>query len=217
MGIPLWSMLPKCMELVRDNLQPILMGNSSQTNWKRVLLMLADLNYSRSPSERRCEPCCTHRPSLLPIEWLSEAFGLAQGGRQRPPRAGKLFKLGHLEEVKVVTRFLLYSQVSFTKPWILVASLEFRLEPSRLDMMPQLYKLETFYYKRQHCPCARISLGITSSSTNLESTDQTTVVQRPYKGRWPLRQKQVYIPGDCQRAVNFRYSQCPVVSYKLHR
>jgi hypothetical protein len=68
--------------------------------------MLADLNYSRSPSERRCEPCCTHRPSLLPIEWLSEAFGLAQGGRQRPPRAGKLFKLGHLEEVKVVTRFL---------------------------------------------------------------------------------------------------------------
>ena len=48
---------------------------------------------------------CTHRPSLLPIEWLSEAFGLAPGGRQRPPRAGKLVKLGHLEEVKVVTRF----------------------------------------------------------------------------------------------------------------
>jgi hypothetical protein len=48
---------------------------------------------------------CTHRPSLLPIEWLSEAFGLAQGGWQRPPRAGKLVKLGHLEEVKVVTRF----------------------------------------------------------------------------------------------------------------
>ncbi len=44
-------------------------------------------------------------PSLLPIEWLSEAFGLAQGGRQRPPRAGKFVKLGHLEEVKVVTRF----------------------------------------------------------------------------------------------------------------
>ncbi len=42
---------------------------------------------------------------LLPIEWLSEAFGLAQGGRQRPPRAGKFVKLGHLEEVKVVTRF----------------------------------------------------------------------------------------------------------------
>jgi hypothetical protein len=48
---------------------------------------------------------CTHRPSLLPIEWLSEAFGLAPGGRQRPPRAGKFVKLGHLEEVKVVTRF----------------------------------------------------------------------------------------------------------------
>ena len=50
---------------------------------------------------------CTHRPSLLPIEWLSEAFGLARGGWQRPPRAGKLVKLGHLEEVKVVTRLIL--------------------------------------------------------------------------------------------------------------
>ena len=48
---------------------------------------------------------CTHRPSLLPIERLSEAFGLAEGGRQRPPMAGKLVKLGRLEEVKVVTRF----------------------------------------------------------------------------------------------------------------
>ena len=48
---------------------------------------------------------CTHRPSLLPIEWLSEAFGLARGGWQRPLRAGKFVKLGHLEEVKVVTRF----------------------------------------------------------------------------------------------------------------
>ena len=64
------------------------------------------------PSKRKSSACvdyvpalCTHRPSLLPIEWLSEAFGLAQGGRQRPPRAGKLVKLGHLEEVKVVTRF----------------------------------------------------------------------------------------------------------------
>ena len=25
---------------------------------------------------------CTHRPSLLPIEWLSEAFGLVLGGRK---------------------------------------------------------------------------------------------------------------------------------------
>ena len=64
------------------------------------------------PSKRKSSACvdyvpalCTHRPSLLPIEWLSEAFGLAQGGRQRPPRAGKFVKLGHLEEVKVVTRF----------------------------------------------------------------------------------------------------------------
>ncbi|KAH8742233.1 hypothetical protein F5883DRAFT_442709 [Diaporthe sp. PMI_573] len=44
---------------------------------------------------------CTHRPSLLPIEWFSEASGLAQGGRQRPPRAGKLSKLDHLEENSV--------------------------------------------------------------------------------------------------------------------
>ncbi len=46
---------------------------------------------------------CTHRPSLLPIEWLSEAFGLGPV----PQGAGheKLVKLGHLEEVKVVTRF----------------------------------------------------------------------------------------------------------------
>ena len=48
---------------------------------------------------------CTHRPSLLPIEWLSEAFGPAQRGWQHLLRAGKSYKLGHLEEVKVVTRF----------------------------------------------------------------------------------------------------------------
>ncbi|KAL1853187.1 hypothetical protein VTK73DRAFT_9063 [Phialemonium thermophilum] len=69
------------------------------------------------PSKRKSSACvdyvpalCTHRPSLLPIEWLSEAFGLAQGGRQRPARAGKLSKLGHLEEVKVVTRSPLVNQ-----------------------------------------------------------------------------------------------------------
>ncbi|AEO67851.1 uncharacterized protein THITE_2052012, partial [Thermothielavioides terrestris NRRL 8126] len=60
------------------------------------------------PSKRKSSACvdyvpalCTHRPSLLPIEWLSEAFGLAQRGRQRPLRAGKLSKLGHLEENSV--------------------------------------------------------------------------------------------------------------------
>src|ERR1700684_1672746 len=64
------------------------------------------------PSRHKSPACadyvpalCTHRPSLLPIEWLSEAFGLAQEGWQRSARAGKLVKLGHLEEVKVVTRF----------------------------------------------------------------------------------------------------------------
>ncbi|EGN91237.1 hypothetical protein SERLA73DRAFT_67683, partial [Serpula lacrymans var. lacrymans S7.3] len=48
---------------------------------------------------------CTHRPSLLPIEWLSEVSGLAFESRQRHSFAEKLIKLGHLEEVKVVTRF----------------------------------------------------------------------------------------------------------------
>src|ERR1700710_2712826 len=69
------------------------------------------------PSKRKSSACvdyvpalCTHRPALLPIEWLSEAFGLAQRGRQRPLRAGKLSKLGHLEEVKVVTRSPLVNQ-----------------------------------------------------------------------------------------------------------
>jgi hypothetical protein len=62
--------------------------------------VIAGLTFHRVESK-----CCTHRPSLLPIEWLSEALGLAQEGRQRPSRAGNLVKLGHLEEVKVVTRF----------------------------------------------------------------------------------------------------------------
>src|SRR5689334_8300010 len=69
------------------------------------------------PSKRKPSACvdyvpalCTHRPSLLPIEWLSEASGLAQRGRRRPLRAGKLSKLGHLEEVKVVTRSPLVNQ-----------------------------------------------------------------------------------------------------------
>ena len=66
------------------------------------------------PSKRISSVCvdyvpdlCTHRPSLLPIEWLSETFGLARRGWQRPLRAGKFIKLGHLEEVKVVTRLIL--------------------------------------------------------------------------------------------------------------
>ena len=50
---------------------------------------------------------CTHRPSLLPIEWLSEVFGSAIDRRESVPVtfAEKLTKLGRLEEVKVVTRF----------------------------------------------------------------------------------------------------------------
>ncbi|OCK81338.1 hypothetical protein K432DRAFT_450405, partial [Lepidopterella palustris CBS 459.81] len=44
----------------------------------------------------------TQHPSLLPIEWLNEAFGLAQEGWQRPSRAGKFVKHGHEEEGKVI-------------------------------------------------------------------------------------------------------------------
>jgi hypothetical protein len=47
---------------------------------------------------------CTHRPSLLPIEWLSETSGLRYIDSTMAP-GQKLVKLGHLEEVKVVTRF----------------------------------------------------------------------------------------------------------------
>ena len=47
---------------------------------------------------------CTHRPSLLPIEWLSETSGLITGAQQCALVVEKLVKLGHLEEVKVVTR-----------------------------------------------------------------------------------------------------------------
>ncbi|PKK47827.1 hypothetical protein CI102_8625 [Trichoderma harzianum] len=50
---------------------------------------------------------CTHHQSLLPIERLSEAFRPSQRGG-----AGKLSKLGHLEEVKVVTRSPLVNQQS---------------------------------------------------------------------------------------------------------
>ncbi|CAG8842962.1 2133_t:CDS:2, partial [Racocetra persica] len=48
---------------------------------------------------------CTHRPSLLPIEWLSETLGSTHGNLHGYLFVEKLVKLGHLEEVKVVTRF----------------------------------------------------------------------------------------------------------------
>ena len=63
------------------------------------------------PSKRKSSACvdyvpalCTHRPSLLPIEWLSETSGLTILGPQGLKIVEKLVKLGHLEEVKVVTR-----------------------------------------------------------------------------------------------------------------
>ncbi|KAH6596554.1 hypothetical protein BASA50_005039 [Batrachochytrium salamandrivorans] len=48
---------------------------------------------------------CTHRPSLLPIEWLSETSGSIRFCWKRQDLVEKLVKLGHLEEVKVVTRY----------------------------------------------------------------------------------------------------------------
>ncbi len=63
------------------------------------------------PSKRKSPACvdyvpalCTHRPSLLPIEWFSEVYGWA-GTVRKDPLVEKLPKLDHLEEVKVVTRF----------------------------------------------------------------------------------------------------------------
>ena len=47
-----------------------------------------------------------HRPSLLPIECFSEDTGLALDSGQLPLSARNGFKLGHLEEVKVVTSSL---------------------------------------------------------------------------------------------------------------
>ncbi|PWY61600.1 hypothetical protein BO70DRAFT_304840, partial [Aspergillus heteromorphus CBS 117.55] len=74
-----------------------LTGPASTSPWPRGMP-------SRHESSARADyvpALCTHRPSLLPIEWLGEAFGLAQEGWQRPPRAGKLVKPGHLEENSV--------------------------------------------------------------------------------------------------------------------
>lgn len=75
--------------------------------------MLVIIHLERGiPSKRNSTDCvdyvpalCTHRPSLLPIEWFSEASGLARGRWQQRPSAKNLVKLDHLEEVKVVTRF----------------------------------------------------------------------------------------------------------------
>ena len=49
---------------------------------------------------------CTHRPSLLPIGWFSEVFGLVGGAAFAVARlTGNMPELDYLEEVKVVTRF----------------------------------------------------------------------------------------------------------------
>ena len=74
-------------------------------------LQLLDLQRG-IPSKRKSSACvdyvpalCTHRPSLLPIEWPGETFGLDFGSWQQQLETEKLSKLDHLEEVEVVTRF----------------------------------------------------------------------------------------------------------------
>ena len=64
------------------------------------------------PSKRKSSACvdyvpafCTHRPSLEPIEWFSEVSGLCLLECLHSFGRGKLNKLGHLEDLKVVTRF----------------------------------------------------------------------------------------------------------------
>ena len=48
---------------------------------------------------------CTHRPSLLPIEWFSEVIGFVPEMCSHITGVEKIIELDHLEEVKVVTRF----------------------------------------------------------------------------------------------------------------
>ncbi|RKP33875.1 hypothetical protein BJ085DRAFT_43585 [Dimargaris cristalligena] len=70
----------------------------------RATLMKAARIPSKRESSARVDyvpALCTHRPSLLPIEWLSETLGLAVYSRQRRLLAEKLVKLGHLEENSV--------------------------------------------------------------------------------------------------------------------
>ena len=47
---------------------------------------------------------CTHRPSLLPIEWSGELFG-PNALQSAVVRFGKFCEPYHLEEGEVVTRF----------------------------------------------------------------------------------------------------------------
>ena len=88
-------------------------GESSETSscWG---LIFEILDHQRGiPSKRKSAACvdyvpalCTHRPSLLPIEWFSEILGLELScSAMNEMDSGKLLKLDHLEEVKVVTRF----------------------------------------------------------------------------------------------------------------
>ena len=48
---------------------------------------------------------CTHRPSLLPIEWSGEVLGFYELAGSLADSREKLPKPYHLEEGEVVTRF----------------------------------------------------------------------------------------------------------------
>ena len=76
--------------------------------------MIATFYLARGmPSKRKSSACvdyvpalCPHRPSLLPIEWFSEIIGqITWQLATVDVHIWKTIKLGHLEEVKVVTRF----------------------------------------------------------------------------------------------------------------
>ncbi|CAI2188878.1 16706_t:CDS:2 [Funneliformis geosporum] len=102
---------PKCLGNNRSVMPLDVLGRT------RATLMKSTSSYPLSkdmgiPSKHKSSACvdyvpalCTHRPSLLPIEWLSETLGSVIRSFNRHLFAEKLVKLGHLEEVKVVTRF----------------------------------------------------------------------------------------------------------------
>ncbi len=48
---------------------------------------------------------CTHRPSLLPIEWSGETIRDCSQLRQLKSEGSKIIKSYHLEEGEVVTRY----------------------------------------------------------------------------------------------------------------
>ncbi len=75
--------------------------------------MIAIFHLERGiPSKRKSSTCieyvpalCTHRPSLLPIEWFNKLYEPMRFDDLFHFQNGKYIEFDHLEEVKVVTRF----------------------------------------------------------------------------------------------------------------